>query len=597
MGATHFKEGHPTTWGGVIKDSSKIDKTFISHTMPDVAHNTRVIAVCGILEKDASPVNDGWFLSDFYLFNHLLRGEGSEQSWLSVKGTEPSTLMKKFGKQFPPGYLHGDPTQTRKVVLSRELVAAKAITHVRTFASSELLSKFLEVLKAQCDKARQSSQPVLILVFGHGNYDDCGIHIGEPIGPFIDRPQLLNFKNLKAAIGENVKVTLLSTSCYSGGWSITPDLNITTLTAAGPMTKSESWGGSASLGRKCGSIFASAVQQTLCSESSPLLQDNPARIPRNLQPAQMESYAELTRVIHAVLFKRVDRYAYLHGIKFSAQEDDWEMAWSKRTGIPLSNFQQKMDNLLDYAPQPEGPLGNVSSRNPDEPYEVDPDAAKSHLRQTLGYGEFIDWRELRGAFGGTVQTWKNYVTVLAKDYMGSFPGADNEGPNTGVHGRISSLLNDTGEISANQLRDLQYLIGYRSSLMVTAEDYLACADIPLPGGKRGHDFNERAWLEWAQARTLMQKYEQIFNVVRTAGLFPLPTSEQGPSWPKPVIYITAALVLANPPSPNAVKSKIEIMHKVKDETIKNDVAAAIKSSSIREYGKRWFSSIGATLRR
>ena len=66
----------------------------------------------------------------------------------------------------------------------------------------------------------------------------------------------LSIKNLKAAVGEDVKLTLLSTSsCYPGGGSITPDLNITTLTAIDPIAGSVSCEGSASLERKRGAIL------------------------------------------------------------------------------------------------------------------------------------------------------------------------------------------------------------------------------------------------------------------------------------------------------------------------------------------------------
>ena len=595
-GLTQVQEGHPATWGGVIKDTAKLDRTFVTHTLPDIAQNTRIIGVCGIPEAEASPIEDGWFFSDFFLFNHLLKGEGVYQLWISSEGTEPSQLMKRFGQEFAPGYLHGDPSITRKVVLSKDLLAKKALTRVRTFAAWELLLKFLELLKIQCDIAREQGQPVLILVFGHGNLDDKGIHIGSPLGLFTDRPYYLNYSNLKNAIGQDVQVTLLSTSCYSGGWSVNPDLNITMLTAAAPDVQSESWGGSASLGRRSGSIFASAVQQALSSESSPLLADTPIRIPREFQPRQIEAFSEFTRVIHAVLFKRGDRFAYAHGIMFSAQDDDWEASWSKRTGISLTNFQQKLDNLPDYPAPPMGPLGNVTSRNPDEHSEVDPEAARRYIAQTMGFGAVMQQDPLKGAFGGTIRSWQKYVKVLAQDYMSSFPGGDGKGPNTLLHGRINRLLKDPDKASADHLRDIQYKIGYQTASMLTAEDFLNYAEIPLPGKKRGHEFNEEAWHIWAEKNDLLSQFCEILDVVNTAKLFSPPTKEQGPSWAKPTIYIAAALTLANPPSLNAVRKKLEIICRFKDETIKNDIAAAVKSNSIYESGKNWFGSIGATLR-
>jgi len=52
-----------------------MDKEFAALCPPDVEPNTRILALCGTsdTEKLADPKEDGWFLSDFYLFHHLLQ--------------------------------------------------------------------------------------------------------------------------------------------------------------------------------------------------------------------------------------------------------------------------------------------------------------------------------------------------------------------------------------------------------------------------------------------------------------------------------------------------------------------------------------------
>jgi hypothetical protein len=59
------------------------DKEFRSFCPPDVQPYSRIIAVCGVndFEGAASPIEDGWFISDFYLFHHLFRGLG--EFWFS----------------------------------------------------------------------------------------------------------------------------------------------------------------------------------------------------------------------------------------------------------------------------------------------------------------------------------------------------------------------------------------------------------------------------------------------------------------------------------------------------------------------------------
>ena len=45
---------------------------------PDVQPRTRVVAVCGVADNsnmDASPNEDGWLISDFYLWKNVLKGK------------------------------------------------------------------------------------------------------------------------------------------------------------------------------------------------------------------------------------------------------------------------------------------------------------------------------------------------------------------------------------------------------------------------------------------------------------------------------------------------------------------------------------------
>jgi hypothetical protein len=75
----------PTDFGGHGRASGICgglwDREFISFCPPDVQPRTRVIGVCGVNDfKDAaSPQQDGWFISDFYLFHYLLQ---DSSKWL-----------------------------------------------------------------------------------------------------------------------------------------------------------------------------------------------------------------------------------------------------------------------------------------------------------------------------------------------------------------------------------------------------------------------------------------------------------------------------------------------------------------------------------
>jgi hypothetical protein len=49
-------------------------REFLTHCPPDLPPRHRILALLGTTDKDdlASPSEDGWFISDFYLFHYLL---------------------------------------------------------------------------------------------------------------------------------------------------------------------------------------------------------------------------------------------------------------------------------------------------------------------------------------------------------------------------------------------------------------------------------------------------------------------------------------------------------------------------------------------
>jgi len=224
-------------------------------------------------------------------------------------------------------------------------------TPVTVVKSSNMIDEFLKAVKKASELAKREGAPLLLLVFCHGlpghqlMLDDKGLSIVR----------------LKGVIEPGCRVTLVTTACYSGGWAIDPDFNHTCLTAAGPRTESNAWLPSASMGRSCGSIFASTIINTLSSVSSPLL-DNPAFEPADsmetLQPdnptqSQTESYNQFRRSILEVCGARVHRLWAEQRFTFSAQNDDWEYSWTARTGIPLARLEerwnrQNQENLTHF---------------------------------------------------------------------------------------------------------------------------------------------------------------------------------------------------------------------------------------------------------
>jgi len=74
----------PLVRGGHARNPQTIPATFTTLTPPVVFDNSIIIGVAAPNVHMGHPKRDGWFLSDFYAFNYLLKGLGSSQLWLTA---------------------------------------------------------------------------------------------------------------------------------------------------------------------------------------------------------------------------------------------------------------------------------------------------------------------------------------------------------------------------------------------------------------------------------------------------------------------------------------------------------------------------------
>ncbi|KAK0713107.1 hypothetical protein B0T26DRAFT_677484 [Lasiosphaeria miniovina] len=187
-------ERNPLVAGGTHKGLSSHPDTFLTHTLP--------------------------FLSDFYALNYLLNSSVADQTWLTA--AKPERLLEKHGD-----FLHGHPHRGRKVVLSRDLLDSD-ITPITLVEPAGMIDRFLDEVSKASLRAKKARSSLLLIVFCHGIE---GHYLCLDNG---DRRRGLSIVRLKAALEPGVFVTLFTTACFSGGWAITPELNITTLAAATP---------------------------------------------------------------------------------------------------------------------------------------------------------------------------------------------------------------------------------------------------------------------------------------------------------------------------------------------------------------------------
>ncbi|KAJ5146195.1 uncharacterized protein N7515_000759 [Penicillium bovifimosum] len=86
---------------------------FLTHCPPDVPPRHRIVALLGTTDLDdaSRPRDDGWFVSDFYLFHHLLAPQfprPPNQVWLTCE--DPGFLVQEYGE-----YVHEVSTSFTQV--------------------------------------------------------------------------------------------------------------------------------------------------------------------------------------------------------------------------------------------------------------------------------------------------------------------------------------------------------------------------------------------------------------------------------------------------------------------------------------------------
>ncbi|KAI9760854.1 MAG: hypothetical protein M1840_002187 [Geoglossum simile] len=407
--------------------------------------------------------------------------------------------------------------------------------NIRVVPPKLLLERFLATVRSECIIAREQMQSVFLLIFGHGTKSTYGIAIGGE-GDVGNAP-LLSINSLKQAVGSKVGVGMLLTSCYSGGWVIQPQLNVTTMTAAGPKKQSESWSKSESSGRASGSIYASAVIRALFKMEHPLatqFQDSPSS--EFLQrPETSSSSAEFARIIYRTLLDDVDSLGQCHGIRFSAQDDTWEMEWRPRSGIPLNKFKERWEMLRSI------PVDTADPRTNRTP----------HGEESRPLGDQAGIQLSEGLRGSMVIRGIDRVTqMMAYHYLNSFPGNYHHGGNY-AHGRIRDFLAGKGSYGAESLHPI---LAYRLSSMELATDYKDYLSLTFPDC---NSYDHEAWLgdlclECRQqgppgqaARERLRYYEDVQSRVGDSQIFDPALPDQGLSYSKPDNYLAVAMCSSN----------------------------------------------------
>ncbi|MCJ1407088.1 hypothetical protein MMC19_001158 [Ptychographa xylographoides] len=466
---------------------------------PSVTNNTIIVAVCGPndFKDNASPTNDGWFFSDFFLFYHLLKGTASKQIWMTC--VKPEILVNKYKE-----YVHGNPRLIRKVVLDAEMVAETQ--NIDVYPGKDLLERFLATIAGVSKEVKGTQRPILVLIFGHGRIDTFAITIGGA-GEFSSCPALTIQKFKEAVIRHNPdpNIALFTTSCYGGGWVQSPYLNTTAMSGVNRGQELLSWPMTESLSRCCGSRFATGIAWALIKQEIGGIQRT---TDEGEDLRQSPTFASLVATIHQTLKEEVDpRESY--DISFSAKDDLWGTDYRERTGLPLASFQQRYNTLKDI---PEGQHGSSSK--------------SATIRFAESVNIFTPAAEYR-------------LKRMALEYTRSMPGPGAAAKNHAVNYGCRNLLDDK-TLSAQELESLSAALIYRlKTITARATEYkdrlglvyLDCHECDV----------------WTYASNLPKnserdvRYSEILHMVCIRELFDEPSTDEGHNFSKGYTYLAMVL--------------------------------------------------------
>lgn len=598
--------GEPASFGGHLREAGNKSKTFeifTTHTPPDVTKNTRIIGVLGILQDDAAPHQNGWLLSDFIAFHHLLRKCTKSQKWLYC--LDLGTLIDDHTR-----YLHGSPSLERKVVLDYERLKSAqnakeghVLTHVKP---ANLKMDFQKEVRAQCSQVAKAGplENVLILILGQGELKKKGIEIGSG--------RTLEHAHLQSEMkGTNANVTLLTTACYSGGWTCYPQFNISSMTAAGGEKTSRLWARSGSSGRACGSMYTSAIIHKLVYNSatgrSVIDQRDENDEEKPLTEQQEETYTAFASSVYDSLLNGIDTRGMEHQFAFGAQDDAWEMCWRERTGIPLDYYKDRWDELQGWPKDQTLHLGDPQNQNPKVTREEEAewaelnaqdkgksvwDPSKMHqqhetVRSTTG--RVLGKRKTSGLYGGTDTGLKNVVRSLGKQYLESYQGNDDTGNDGGLHGLLFSIFAGK-EIDPLQLEEAHQALQYRMEQMTKADEYLEVMDIPPPKGKACHEYDtNKVGAEVGSAFDAMRKLVTDREII-----FPDPFVSQGRPFYKGDDYLVAAFHHAKA-SKQVMIEKLDALAARLQQEVEDWMAVSMRAPGLTSKRQKLFTSLGVAL--
>lgn len=504
----NISDGYPETWTAKIQrlraqaqQSSESPVFFTTRNPPDVSAETRILGIVGVNDEHfkAAPDADGHLLSDAYMFMHRFGGLGSSQTWMFDDTATPAKLVTKYGKKWG-GYLFGDAysKEPRRVVLNEAMLQNNSfpIDVVSAHPETTIRQDFLDKVRTESTLAMENKQPFLCIMIGHGEQSSFG---------FVLRDGLITSGALLEALQKEGDNTIVTTSCYSGGWNVEkyePNGN-------------NAYQDSSTLGRINGSPCTRAVANILVPVDG------------------VRITPEITREIASAVLQ-LD-YKYAEGpLAFAARDDDSDSGYSARTGFPLQDYERRY-NALEAHPNKPGTILDIEKR---ALRVEEAGLAMDRIRRVQ-----VGHRRVKYRAGHEPFAMHCNLAAHLRMYMDGFHGPwDDRGKSNGranrtIHKLMEDIMYKPGILATKEdwelMTHLMNVVVYRLECRSIATALLIAAEIPLPYGLTGAEWNKGEGDFDQLGRTTgsdVDRDSDCFQAVVNANLFPEPTEELGPDW-------------------------------------------------------------------
>lgn len=312
-----------------------------------------------------------------------------------------------------------------------------------------------------------------------------------------------------------------------------PHLSLTKMTVAGPEIEAVSWEGSKSLGRNCGSIYATTVAKSLIKLEGTSPDESPA------------TYAGFGNTFHTTLCSDVGREGARHQIKFPPSSTHGRQNGELDREFLFSFLKERWE-MLPLVKSQDNSLTNL-----------DP----------AGYKKAEEFQvRLRVGMGATPArlTLEASLHSAASEYFDSNPGRSANLaiiPCTHFSKRFSKYQ----YLELEEIRWFQSQIQYRLSIIRLATSYKDLLKISFPDCAQFDmdDWYTKATVQAAgsdegvrsRAKERLKRWTVVYGLVNAAQIFPeAEINVQGWPYTKPMNYLAVAISECSDPSVSKITS-------------------------------------------